>query len=106
MMNQMPNVQSIYVRRGFIEAEDEEEKNLVRGMRPESRLSVKNFLVKRNEYAARAYLRFPSDQDIEVILNKQKHAGKSVKTPSEELREASFSWMQHDSTLLHDAMGD
>lgn len=107
MMNQMANVQSIYVRRGFTEAEDEEEKALVRGIRPESRLSIKNFLVRRNDNAARAYLRFPSDQDIEIILGKPKHAGKSVKSPSEEIRgEASFSWMQQDSTLIQDPMGD
>ena len=102
----MSNVQSIYVRRGFIEAEDEAEKNLIRAIRPESRLNIQNFLVRRNEFAARAYLRFPTDNDIEVILGKPKNAGKSLKSPSEEMKDGhSFSWMQ-ESTLINEALND
>lgn len=100
----MSNVQSIYVRRGIAETEEEEEKNLIRNIRPESRLSIKNFLVKRNEYAARAYMRFPQDNDIEVILGKPKNAVKSVKSPSEEYAN-SFSLMQ-ESTLINEALAD
>lgn len=44
-MNQMPNTQSIYVKRGINEQEDEEEKAMKKNIRPESKLKIKNFLV-------------------------------------------------------------
>jgi len=92
----MPNAQSIYVKKS---SADEE---VVRGLRPESQLKIKNFLIRRNEHAARAYARFPSDIDLEVILGKP-NANRSAKHSSE--KEASFSMLQ-ESTLIHDGLGD
>ena len=105
LMNQMPNVQSIYVKRGFHEAEDEEEKGVLRAIRPESRLSIKNYLIRRNEHATRAFMRFPNDADLEIILGKTTAAAKSPKHTAEKPDEASFSILQ-ESTLVHEAFGD
>ena len=70
-MNQMPNVQSIYVKGKGLGVEDEEEKGMtLRSVRPESRLKIKNYLMRRNENAARAYARFPREPDFEMILSK------------------------------------
>ena len=63
-MHQMPNTKSIYVKKG--RDEDEPDMNL----RPESRLKIRNFLVQRNDNAARAYARFPGVADLEMILGK------------------------------------
>jgi len=104
-MNQIPNVQSIYVKRSFVEADEEEEKALLRGVRPEERLRIKNHLIKRNEFAARACLRFPSDADLEVVLSKTLAGAKSAKHTAEKPDEASFSILQ-ESTLIHEAFGD
>lgn len=86
---------------------DEEEKAVLRGMRPESRLKIKNFLVQRNENAARAYMRFPNDADLDVILNKVGNNGnKSAKlNTGEKPEDASFSILQ-ESTLIHEAFLD
>ena len=68
----MPNVQQIYVKRGIDgeAVEEEERRALVTAIRPESRLKIKNFLVKRNDNAARAAMRFPTGCDLETILGK------------------------------------
>ena len=68
----MPNVQHIYVKRGAggDAVEDEEKRALQMAIRPESRLKIKNFLIKRNDNAARAYMRFPTGSDIETLLGK------------------------------------
>jgi hypothetical protein len=91
----MPNIQSIYVKRGISEQDDEDEKTIKMNIRPESRLKIKNFLVRRNENAARAYLKFPSDQDLEVILGKTKNLNKAMSkdaaTADKHHQEASFS---------------
>ena len=104
-MNQMPNVQSIYIKRGFNEQEEEEEKALLRGIQPDRRLRVKNHLVARNEHAARAVLRFPTEADPEVVLSKTVAAQKSAKHTAEKPDEASFSILQ-ESTLIHEGSGD
>ena len=52
------------------EEEEEERKAILSNVRPESRLKIKNFLIRRNDNAARAYMRFPSDADMEIILGK------------------------------------
>ena len=72
LMNQMPNVQQIYVKRGSDgeAVEDEERRSLLMAIRPESRLKIKNFLIKRNDNAARAAMRFPTASDLETILGK------------------------------------
>lgn len=88
MMNQMPNIQSIYVKKNQADGE------AVNGLRPESRLKIKNFLITRNEFAGRAYTRFPSEADKEVVLGK-----KSSK------HEPSFSLIQ-ESTVVNDGIND
>ena len=99
----MPNVQSIYVKGKGLghDAEEEEEKGMIRAIRPESRLKIKNYMIKRNEHAARALVRFPNEADLEVILSKTVAAGKSAKHTAEKPDEASFS-MQQESTLIQD----
>ena len=77
----MPNVQSVYVKRGLVgsnDAQEEEEKAMIAGIKPDQRLKIKNHLIKRNENAARAAARFPNETDLEVILSKTLHgpAGK------------------------------
>lgn len=67
----MPNVQQIYVKRGESDREAEEgRKAILQNIRPESRLKIKNFLIRRNDNAARAYMQFPNDADIDTILGK------------------------------------
>ena len=56
--------------------------------------------MSRNESAARAYLRFPNETDLEVILGQSK-----PQKLNEERPEASFS-MLHESTTINEAMGD
>ena len=104
----MPNVQQIYVKgKGMFvdEGEGEEEKTstLLQNVRPESRLKIKNYLMKRNEHALRAYARFPNEADFEVILSKTAAAaaGRSAKHTAEKPEEASFSILQ-ESTLMQD----
>lgn len=58
---------------------------------PESRLKIKNYLIKRNEHAARAVLRFPNETDYEVVLSKTLATAKSAKNTAEKPEEASFS---------------
>ena len=94
LMNQMPNVQSIYVRKNLADEE------VVRGLRPESKLKIKNYMICRNEHAARAFTRFPTDNDMEVILGKL-NSNKTGKLNSE--KQASFSLLQ-ESTLV--GLGD
>ena len=108
----MPNVQSIYVKRGLVggnDAQDEEEKAMIAGIKPDQRLKIKNYLIKRNENAARAAARFPNETDLDVILSKTLHgpAGKqSAKGHTgEKPEEASFSVLQ-DSTMVHDPFVD
>ena len=73
----MPNVQQIYVKQGNDKEEEDERKALLQAVRPESRLKIKNFLIRRNENAARAYMRFPNEVDIENILGKTTNATQS-----------------------------
>ena len=110
MMNQMPNVQSIYVKRGIgSEAYDDDERATLASIKPDQRLKIKNFLIKRNENAARAFVRFPNETDLDVILSKTLHgpAGKSSTKhhTGEKPEEASFSVLQ-DSTMIHDPFVD
>ena len=56
LQNEMPNVKNVYA------VEDENIQNqLKKQIRPESALKLKNFLIKKNKYAARAYFQFSSD---------------------------------------------
>ena len=48
-------------------------------------------MVKRNEHAARAVLRFPNETDYEVVLSKTLATAKSAKNTAEKPEEASFS---------------
>lgn len=90
-MNQMPNTQSIYVKKNQADGEQ------VSGLRPESRLKIKNYLVARNEFAGRAYTRFPTEADKDVILGKQKE--------SKPGQEKSFSLVQ-ESTYVGGGLSD
>jgi len=102
-MSQMPNVQSIYVKRAYGEADDDEEKEMLRCLRPESKLKIKNFLVRRNEIAARAYSRFPTEADLNAILGKSKPQSNKVVVQK---LEASFSLLQESTMLLGDQHGN
>lgn len=81
-----------------MEAEEEKASTVLQNVRPESRLKIKNHLIKRNEHAMRAYTRFPNEADFEMILSKTAAAGKHT---AEKPEEASFSILQ-ESTLMQD----
>ena len=65
MQNEMPSVKNIHS-----EEDNNVQSQLKRQIRPESALKLKNYLVNKNKYAARAIFQFPSDQDREMILEK------------------------------------
>ena len=89
-----------------VDAEEEEEKGIIKAIRPESRLKIKNYLVKRNEYAVRALVRFPNEADLEVILNKTVASTKSAKHTAEKPDEASFSILQESTLIQEGAFAD
>lgn len=96
----MPNVQQIYVKRGEIDRDCEDSrKALIQNIRPESRLKIKNFLIKRNENAARAYMQFPTDTDIDTILGKP-NSNMNASNYHAKPNETSFS--AHSNSLIND----
>lgn len=96
-MGQMPNVQQIYVKRGNENDEEDERKALLQAVRPESRLKIKNFLIRRNDNAARAYMRFPNEADMETILGKTTNA-----TQSQQPKQGETSFSMQSTSLIHD----
>ena len=65
MQNEIPNVKKIY----GVE-EDRVQSQLRKQIKPEDALKLKNYLCKKNKYAARAFMQFPSDHDKDMILEK------------------------------------
>ena len=100
-MGQMPNVQQIYVKQGNDKEEEDERKALLQAVRPESRLKIKNFLIRRNENAARAYMRFPNEVDIENILGKTTNA-----TQSQQPKQGETSFSIQSTSLIHDGFAE
>ena len=54
----MPNVRKIYSGE-----EDRAQSQLKKLMKPEDYLKLKNYLCRKNKYAARAYFQFSNEQD-------------------------------------------
>ena len=65
MQSEMPSVKDIHSA-----GEDTIQGQLKKQIRPASALKLKNYLVNKNKYAARAIFQFPSEQDRDMILEK------------------------------------